>query len=251
MNPYGRSEPDLTPLDQRQDIVQVRNENQVKSEGKASPTDTKKSFMTISDPGITSPLIAPKDFSVRPAFPALRPRKLADLEHMVDEYYLFHHGCWFTWGNLTYDPLLEFFVRDGESNRSVMLVPLKDRFLYGVARKAEELPSEMALFAIPRDRMRDLLFWMDGVVIADLGVLRWQAIRQHIPLSKKDHAGFDDKKNFKYLSFFGFQAPDHGYKWFYHRDGFGCGRYSVQSKPDSVQSKPATVVNPEARIILP
>lgn len=230
--------PNDTPLEERKDIIVVRKDDEPQQKRPSDVDDTRKQFMSINtDTQITVPRAIPKDFQVRSAFPQLRPRRLADLPAMTKEYYLFHHGVWFTYGGITYDPLLEFFIRDGEKNKSVFLVPLAERFLHGVARNVSEISAELGLFAIPRDRMRDVLFWMDGTVVADNGVVRWQALRQHIPFNRKGATEFDSKHDTRYLALYGFKARAYSYKWFYYQNGFGCGiqKHVIQTNTISPQ----------------
>ena len=205
------------------DVVKPRVATELKSKVSASPDQTKKKFVTINKGGVTVPTLIPDDFAVKSVFPSLRPRARADLAALTKDYYLFTHAAWFSWGGMLVDPLLEFYFKDGELNKCISLVPLKEKMLFGVARNADELTLEYGLFAIPRDRMRDVLWWLDGVTLAAKGDFKWVATRQHLALNlRKTH--FDDKEDTEYLAFYGFKGKQESFLWWPYLNGFALGR---------------------------
>ena len=211
---------------------------ELKDPSPPDPLNTHTTFMTLNNPGVTAPQKVPGDFAVRSIFPAMRTVAARDLPILTKEYFLFHHGVWFTWGGLQLDPLLEFYLRDGEHNKCVQLVPVKERILFGVARNSSEAAAESSLFAIPRDRMRDVLFWLDGVTVAHNGVFQWVSGRQHIPFDPRK-TGFNDKDDTEYLALYGIRTQKDAIVWSRVWNGFGVKRVV---KPMTTESQASQII---------
>jgi hypothetical protein len=213
------------------EVIKPRKNEETHSRVKATPDQTRKKFVSINKPGVTEATAIPSDFAAKSVFPALRPRARADLAALTRDYYLFTHAVWFSWGNMSVDPLLEFYFKDGELNKCISRVPLKEKMIFGVARNAEELSLEYSLFAIPRDRMRDVLWWMDGVTLAANGDFQWVSARQHLALNlHKTH--FDDREDTEYLAFYGFKGREHSFFWWPYKNGFAVGK--MPTPPEKV-----------------
>jgi len=222
-------------------VVQPRTEDQVKPQREVGPDQTYKGFLTLNQPGITDPTQVPGDFIVRPAFPSQRPRSPADLASMTQDYFLFTHAPWLTWGGMTVDPLLEFHIRDGESRKCVSIVPLTRKLFYGVARRAEEIMTERSIFAIPRDRMRDLLWWMSGVAVTSNGKLQWRASLQYLPLDVKQ-VGQLQEGDPRLIGLFGCAYPTQHLLWYCREDfGYGLGMRKVPALPP-LEEKPKLIM---------
>lgn len=201
------------------DVIKPRDLDEL--DGVPDPDSTVKKFLTLK-PGITPATEVPEDFKPKSIFPSLRPANKASLAAMTKDMYVFTHCAWFSWGGMKTDPLVEFYMKDGESNKCVWHVPLKEKLIYGIARNANELVLEQSLFAVPRERMRDLLFWMDGVTVCEGGKFKWLANRQHLALNPIK-AAFDDKTDTEYVAFYGCRNKESVLAWGYYLNGFTVG----------------------------
>lgn len=227
-------------VDPRYGVVQPRGEKEVKPRHKIGPDQTHKSFMTMDSPGVTEPEKVADDFVVRPVFPTQRPRSPASLADMTKEYFLFTHAPWLTWGGMTVDPLLEFHVRDGELGKCVTLVPLTGKLFFGVARRPEEAVAERSLFAVPRDRMRDLLWWMSGVVVTHDKKLLWKAAFQYLPLDRQA-VGRLEEGDTRMLALFGCEYSKQQLLWYCRPDGYALAMANKPAAPTTAE-KPKLIV---------
>lgn len=207
------------------DVVQPRKLDELK--GDPSPDTTRKKFLTIDEPGVTPRTEVPDDFSVQSVFPTMRPRSKADLAAMTKDYYLFTHCVWFSWGGMQCDPLVEFYMKDGLTNKCVSLVPLKEQMLFGVARNTAELTLERGIFAIPRERMRDVLWWLDGTAVCEGGKPKWFSSRQHLAINPLN-PDFGDE----YLAFYGCRSKTEALLWFHYKNGFAVGKKTIPLEKD-------------------
>jgi hypothetical protein len=189
-----------------------------------SPLDTVKIPISLP-PGMTEPVELPSDFKLKPIFPLQREASFADLKAITKEYYLFNHCLWFSYAGLPVDPLLEFYMRDGASKKSVVVFPLAKTALFNVSPDASFSYMGKMLFGVPKDRGRDLFHWMDGVGCSEAGSLLWMNRRQNLPLTFG--APFEEYNGSEeYISLWGFQTRTHMIGYLHHSEG----KYIAASK---------------------
>ena len=190
-----------------------------------SPTDTEKSFISLP-PGVTEPIAIHSDFNIQPLFPVLKATDFDSLKSVTKEYVLLSHCLWFTYGGFQTDPLLEFYLRDGASKKSVFVLPLEKPCLFNISTFASHSYMGRMLFAIPKDRAADVFRWLDGVVLAQDKVFTWVSRRQCLPLT------FNERRDVYvasgvHISLYGFQTRTDQVGYLHH----STGHYIAASRP--------------------
>lgn len=208
-------------------VIQPRRFNssdEIGAFNKPSPLDTVK--VPISLPaGMTEPVELHSDFKLKPIFPLQKEASFADLKAITKEYYLINHCLWFSYAGMPADPLLEFYMRDGESKKSVVVFPLDKTALFNISKDASFSYMGKMLFGVPKDRGRDLYHWLDGVGVSDQGSLLWMSRRQNLPLTYG--APFEEYNGSgEYISLYGFQTRTHLVGYIHHSPG----KYIAASK---------------------
>ena len=210
-----------------QSVVQPRivtKADLVGPEKAGSVHDTVKPFVSLPS-GMTEPIPVHSDFKVNAIFPVQKSIRFSDLPSLLKEYFIFNHCLWFTYGGMQVDPLVEFFTRDGESKKTVRVLHLDKQALFNVSKDDSFAYLGKMLFAVPRDRIRDLLFWMDGTTLAMNKKLTWVTRRQNLPILFGEPE-MEYLQSGKYISLFGFQTADHLVGYGHH----SYGRYIATSK---------------------
>lgn len=210
---------------------QVSIFDDVKSGPAPSPVDTEKSFVSLP-PGVTEPETLHSDFTIQPLFPVLKAVDFESLKSLSKEYTLLSHCLWFTYGGFQTDPLLEFYLRDGASKKSVSVVPLHKQCLFNISTYPSHSYLGKMLFAIPHDRTADVFRWLDGVVLGNKGSFVWVARRQCLPLKFNDQ---DYTASGESISLYGFQTRSDLVGYLHHSEG----HYIAASRPtqkDNIQA---------------